>query len=251
MLTCFFSSFTTTLVHDIGPFIEVEWGQGYPYNKYCPNLGCITHQGHALAGCVAVACAQILSCHKYPSSLGGTILNWNNMTAYPYIFGLSTTYQDQIAHLMHYSADGTYMDYGCDGSSSNIYDAKNYLNNTGYSTDNICSYNISTIYSSLNNSRPLYIRGSRTETEGGHAWVTDGYKEIKTILTESLYNCETHEYFGTNSYENTEKYVYFNFGYNGSYNAYYLSYVLSYCTANMPSDLHYIYDVLIIPNIRH
>lgn len=259
VLTCFTTSSVTTLVHDIGPFIDVKWGQGYPYDKFCPDLGCTINQGHALVGCVAVACAQIMSHHKYPSSLGGTIFNWNSMTAYPYISSLSATYQDQIAHLMHYTADGVLMDYGCAGSISDISHAKSYLNNIGYLTDNICSYNISTIYSSLNNARPLYMRGNRIfineETglteEAGHAWVIDGYKEIKTTMSEYFYVCETNEPVGSYIAEHTDKYVYFNFGWNGSYNAYYHSYVLSYAQENLPNGSYCINNLLILPNVRH
>jgi hypothetical protein len=55
----------STLTEQIGPLLQVEWGQGYPYNKFCPDSGCTNYYGHVPAGCVAVATAQIMSYHQY------------------------------------------------------------------------------------------------------------------------------------------------------------------------------------------
>jgi hypothetical protein len=167
----------SSVINDIGPLVQVEWGQGYPYDKFCPNLGCPNNNGHALVGCVAVACGQIMSYHQYPSSLDGVSLDWNNMTASPSINSLSSTYQDQIAHALHVIGVGVWMDYGCSASGSHVIYARPYLMSLGYSCGSICGYDLSTIQGSLNNYQPLYIRGS-SPTGTGHAWVIDGYKTI-------------------------------------------------------------------------
>ncbi len=50
-----------------GPWLETEWGQSYPYNKYCP-LDPSNHE-RSLTGCVATAMGQIIFYWKYPRSV--------------------------------------------------------------------------------------------------------------------------------------------------------------------------------------
>jgi hypothetical protein len=82
----------STLTEQIDPLVQVKWGQAYPYNKFCPSRN---ECSNTAVGCVAVATAQIMSYHKYPSSLGGFSFDWDNMTSSSNIFSVSSTYEDQ------------------------------------------------------------------------------------------------------------------------------------------------------------
>jgi hypothetical protein len=50
-----------------GPWVDTQWAQGYPYNKYCP-IDPITHN-RCVTGCVATAFAQVINYWMYPSSI--------------------------------------------------------------------------------------------------------------------------------------------------------------------------------------
>lgn len=45
---------------------NVQWGQGYPYNMYCP----LKNGSRTATGCVATAVAQLMSVYKHPASYG-------------------------------------------------------------------------------------------------------------------------------------------------------------------------------------
>ena len=42
----------------VEPLIQTTWSQTSPYNDQCPD--------NMLAGCVAIAMAQVMNYHKYP-----------------------------------------------------------------------------------------------------------------------------------------------------------------------------------------
>lgn len=49
----------------VEPFVVTEWGQGSPYNRFCP--------GNTVTGCVATAMAQVLKYYEYPLKGTGEI----------------------------------------------------------------------------------------------------------------------------------------------------------------------------------
>ena len=87
--------------------LSSKWGQGAPYNQYCPG---------PYTGCVATATAQILS--FFPtigsvnwqdgSSYGSSVLHWKQIATdcfrYKGILNTVTTPQsaNEVAHLMRY-----------------------------------------------------------------------------------------------------------------------------------------------------
>ncbi len=66
-----------------GPWLETEWGQSYPYNKYCP-LDPSNHE-RSLTGCVATAMGQIIFYWKYPRSVSFSC-NDGYITSYKRIY---------------------------------------------------------------------------------------------------------------------------------------------------------------------
>ncbi|WP_283115776.1 C10 family peptidase [Alistipes putredinis] len=64
----------------IGPLIPVKWGQSYPFNACCP----LVHGQYPLAGCTAVALAQILASNYWhygsaPSQIKKYTIDWNTI----------------------------------------------------------------------------------------------------------------------------------------------------------------------------
>lgn len=219
-------------VYSYAPLLNVEWGQGYPYNQALDKILCSGTWQFPPVGCVAVAVAQILSFHKYPAVLDGNNFNWIEMTKASSANSLALTYQNQIANLMKSVAEGVDMDFGCNGSGTSISKAKAFLSKIGYNSDNISEYNKNNVISSIQNSRPFYMEGSGSE--GRHGWVIDGAKKQERYITQYIY-----EYKGSNpkpadpidpaewalKSENTthqeDEYVHCNYGYEGMYDGYY------------------------------
>lgn len=173
----------------IEPLITTTWGQGAPYNKYCPEINgekCPT-------GCVATAMAQIINYHKWPQSqtasvdayitessginmpaLEPTSFNWSNMT------------EDDIARLMLYCGQSTEMDYLLGGSGARIEPSEVLRTIFGYSKSTQGGWLIKlfeaenleqTVYDELSEERPVYYTGYSDSRSDAHAFVVDGYKD--------------------------------------------------------------------------
>ena len=170
----------------IEPLITTTWGQGAPYNKYCPEINgekCPT-------GCVATAMAQIINYHKWPQSqtacvdayitessginmpaLEPTTFNWSNMT------------EDDIARLMLYCGQSTEMDYLLDGSGARIAPSEVLRNIFGYGKSTHswliklfeADHLEQTVYDELSEDHPVYYTGYSDSEDVGHAFIVDGY----------------------------------------------------------------------------
>jgi hypothetical protein len=187
--------------------LTTKWDQGYPYNLKCPSSGftrCVT-------GCGATAIAQIMYYHRknsireLPRELKGyryknsdisvntfpkgSAIDWDNMlTSYSTSsFGGETTAQkNAVAYLMAYLGSAMKMEYGTDGSSSNLYNVRSAMityfnysetmtleereNYTDTEWDNL-------VYSELAAGRPVNYTGIAVDGEerSGHSFVCDGY----------------------------------------------------------------------------
>jgi hypothetical protein len=146
--------------------LQTKWGQREPYNNKC--------NGNA-AGCVAVAMAQIMYYHKYPSSY-----NWENMLT-SYSSNYTTTQANAVATLIKDCGEAVHMNYGVDASSALANTAWAFVHIFGYN-ENIKYYKRdyftqsdweSIILSELKNERPIQYSG--TGNDGAHSFVLDGY----------------------------------------------------------------------------
>lgn len=154
------------IVEMVNGFCPVKWFQTSPYNYYCPNLdGYLT-----IAGCVAVAVAQLMCTYRYPYSYDGYDFDWEKMIDAsaaveeamkpdpPSWFNDDSTAQHfnpqsldtdplqidtaavlQIARLMQLlgSEENLDMDYGQFSSSAPLENIITALNNFGYSSPGI------------------------------------------------------------------------------------------------------------------
>ncbi|MCR5658426.1 MAG: C10 family peptidase [Bacteroidales bacterium] len=212
--------FGTRDTQTVDPLISTRWNQDCFYNENCPSTGggwwgggpC----GHAYAGCVACAMAQIM---KY----------WNRPTqgfgSHSYIHGdygqqsanfANTTYQwnqmpdeiwnsnNAIATLMYHCGVSVNMNYGPNGSGAYSPDVETALRSYfGYCGAKYVAKNsfqeenwIAMLKSELNLSRPIYYSGAHESS--GHAFVCDGY--------------------------DSNDLMHFNFGWSGSGDGYYSTY---------------------------
>ena len=193
----------------VAPLVSCIWNQGCSYNDFCPEddrCPC----SKVLAGCVAVAMAQIMYYWQYPSqnryipgyfddvnvtneseienssygnlnALSGYSFEWSKMLDDPYSF-TSTRTSNPEARLIYYCGVAVKMNYGPNGSGANsgmAYDAfKDYFDYKQtleiiWKSDYSNSEWTSILKEELDNNRPIYYRGS--SESGGHAFVLDGY----------------------------------------------------------------------------
>lgn len=165
-------------------FMKMEWDQDWPYNKYCPEKGCTDSRlhGHAWAGCVAVATAQALA-----------YVGWK---PYGYDFGAlrgvatitdNSPHADEVARLIYEVAEGCNMEYGCDGSSSSLQSARDYLLALGFNKNmadpcftykKSSSFSNDLMYMAIGLLRkPVAARG-RMKKGDGHMWLYTGVKGL-------------------------------------------------------------------------
>lgn len=148
----------------VGPLLTTLWHQGEGFNDLVP-LNCGSVQ--ALAGCVAIAVAQVMYYHKYPASY-----KWDTMNR---VGGMGDA--PRLIRDLGIPANLD-MDYGCGDSSANTSNIPRTFKNFGYSNSGTVAsgINYQTIKTQLKANMPVILVGF-TNAGKGHAWVCDGYRQ--------------------------------------------------------------------------
>lgn len=187
----------------IEPLIKSTWGQGYPYNIYCPENKKYATGEKSATGCVATAMAQVMNFYKYPQKgQGGTYsfitnsqatrltvnfddlkFNWENIKDH-YNESSTAAEREDVAKLMYACGVSVSMDFGDDKNNSsgalqyNI--AYAFIHHFGYNKNTFyCERKYyddkgwkATIEKELNEGRPIVYCGFGT---GGHCFILDGH----------------------------------------------------------------------------
>ena len=174
--------------------ISTEWGQGSPYNAFCP-LKSNGDNGRAPAGCVAVSGAQTLVFlqDKFnlnisaPSSVSitGNVDNYSRCFSNP-----GTTLWDSVktddysaALLISYIGHLVEMEYGNTGSEASTEDLKyDVFQQCGISCQ-YGSYDSNKVKSNLLNGLPVIVSAYTGVFGDGHSFIIDGFKSFKTKYT--------------------------------------------------------------------
>lgn len=163
----------------IMPLLRTYWHQYWPYNLLLEPAN--TQDGHKLAGCDAIAVAQIVNYHRYPAALDGTPIDWTQTqkeSAYDF--------DTEIQKLVKVVNVGLKTINGDNASSSTLGHSQDFLKRNDYIVFKYTSGIESTVIDEIKAGRPVYIRGS--DAEGGHAWVCDGY--YSDDQTRKIYSYE-------------------------------------------------------------
>ena len=175
----------------VGPLVQLKWNQDSPYNMYVPG-GCPT-------GCVATAMAQLMKYWEWPTTgtgehsyfamgygeqyanFGATTYDWANMIE-SYNSSANQEQKEAVATLMYHCGVSVNMMYAPDGSGAfsddvpvaiNTYfsysDQATHIAKAGHIYDEW----IALLKSNIDQQIPLYYSGQ--SSEGGHAFVCDGY----------------------------------------------------------------------------
>ena len=175
------TTLTTTIV---GPLINTRYDQGKGYNEYVelfgwgsPTTNCTTTlNGRPPAGCVPIAMAQL--CNYWRP---GNLYSWTQITQ-ENATGQGGMY---TAHMVALIGADVGTDYDCEGSGTTADRAYQWFHTIkfGGAPNTIFNgslqyipYNLNTVISNLNASRPVYVDGNYGSNTVGHAWVIDGYR---------------------------------------------------------------------------
>ena len=226
-----FINFSSNSENDsIGPLLgKIMFDQGTPYNDQCP----VINGGKAVTGCVATAMAQVMKYWQYPQSGKGEAIytssngaktykfeehpfDWNNILD-TYTFSklgnpnYNSTEATAISTLMLACGASVNMDYNYTGSGSYISRAYLALRDIFKFSPDIRYFEsdnpnwedwTESLQEEFDNGRPVIYGG--TSTNGGHAFVLDGYK-IETLESGN---------------KRTRFHV--NWGWNGAYDGWFL-----------------------------
>ncbi|MCM1152935.1 MAG: C10 family peptidase [Muribaculum sp.] len=173
----------------IAPLLKTKWDQTSPYNDFCP----VGETGQpSVTGCVATAMAQIMKYHEWPVHpkgtndgymFTGTTLDWANMID-EYVAGKYTNAQaEAVALLMRQCGAAVNMMYSNYASGAYSFDVPNAMSTffdynksmTMHWRDFYTQRNWNQlVYDELAAGRPVYYSGQ--SSQGGHAFVCDGYQ---------------------------------------------------------------------------
>lgn len=198
----------------VSPLCTSTWGQGYPYNGYCP----VINTDVCPVGCVATAMAQIMYYYKYPErATGGRIMydtgntsigsggyliedfstdehvyQWDLMRDHiSQMYGsANAASRNAVAQLSYDCGVASNMQYAVGGSgtteSEALYAFHKYFGYSLASTDLLLRETIATqaewnaiVKRELDEGRPILYAGASKKGSGsdaaGHAFVIDGY----------------------------------------------------------------------------
>ncbi len=125
-------------------YCPVAWGQGSPYNQFCP----LTDGKLSSTGCVPTAVAQLLSVYKFPKRYNGYDFDWEIMNRYVTTWNPYPPAIPYIARIMQQlglrqNLDVTYAKYPENetdenkGSSASTDNIPRTLKNLGFSSGGI------------------------------------------------------------------------------------------------------------------
>jgi hypothetical protein len=217
---------------DVGPLLTTTWWQSPFYNELCP-ADPAGPNGHAVTGCVATAMAQILKYHNFPpmgvgsntythylygelsADFGNTVYDWASMP------DKLTSSNIAVATIMYHAGVAVNMDYGVEGSGSNLtYARKAFVDYFNYQPG-IQWHNQSDhpdpedwkglIRMDLDDQLPVWYGGAIPSV--AHAFICDGYK-----MDDSTFH--------------------FNWGWGGTYDGWYAIGALNTPWGNFNLDNH-------------
>lgn len=178
-------------LHQQLPMLTTAWHQNYPYNVLCP----VKDGKNCLAGCVAVAVAQVLAYNKLTygkgyNELSSYKLDWDGIFEEMKNPG-SNTYA--AATLIRAVGKRVNMDYGLNISSSTDGDALVAFLMMDYRSLECHNYTGNNAHRMVFDRRmPAYVSGdgylANGSKDGGHAWVVDGIIKYEIPIYDRPYN---------------------------------------------------------------
>ncbi len=213
-----------TIVDFVNPLLVVQWHQYSPYNSECPYT---TNGSQAVAGCVPIAIAQIMSYHEWPTNCNEQTLDWGSIKDSDQII----LPQDivSVATLIREIGCVAGTTYGTSSGTqpSQVVPTFQYF---GYTTGTLRDFSDDLAIYALENQNPVYARGNMSNGDG-HGWVVDGYYHYKDLI--SYYSTKPPYSLYTTICTDSYTYFHCNWGWGGDDNGYYFSNAFKQFTTNV------------------
>lgn len=186
-----------TLLNEIKPLLATQWNQSDPYNsKFNEELDEDTNTYFTpYVGCTTIALAQILNYHKIPAS----IISVGNKNFYWSLIGQNTIYassdlsvlaKNHLYEFLYSLTSNMKHTYKLSGTYIPVSEAMNVMKRCGYKKVDYISMTAPTAYNMVLYNKPVFVYGRDTKNttneldDDEHAWVIDGWKDIKTCVYE-------------------------------------------------------------------
>lgn len=208
------------------PLLNISWGQGNPYNKYCFRRNLVGKKKSACSGCSATAMAMIAAYNEYPNTLiiNGEPIDWAGMKTDTLAHSLTNKGKDDVARLI-----GSIYNFVRKIARPNYTlitpeQIKKRMQEIGYVNVNKHSasdftYSMKKATSDmLAKNKPVFISAIPKNWTKGHSWVIDGAK----------YSSST-----SNTYL-----LHFNFGWERMSNGYFSTTCLNPAKAELYDNPH-------------
>lgn len=231
--------YTYDTVYNVAPMIQVQWGQGDPYNRFAPRIDL----KKAPAGCGPVAAAQIMSHYRYPKhflwdvddDVRTIILDWDDInlhvssgtgTSLINCFDDGETTHVTIGKFVRELGKKMNTEYGASDSSTNFGLLKSALEGYGYTVSPVTVF-AGSKSTGFDGTSIWVLLGHAEDTSGvpyNHFFVVDGRKYIRyhrysyiadPSFTPPLIVEVLEDAYGYNDY------IHINWGWDGSNNGYF------------------------------
>ncbi len=170
-----------------GPYVEMEWHQGPPFNYRSPFIA----GEQAPAGCLTIALAHIMSYYQYPESHNDIDYRWGLLLQTNPFVTMTDDYQSHMAEFIADIGQTIGIDYGKTYSKASMSQAKAAAEEMGYYASPISYTKVP--------KNPSYIycvgaveQGTQNVDENGepigHAFVVDGYISEQREVTYMDYD---------------------------------------------------------------
>ncbi len=221
----------------ISPLIHAKWNQDALYNALSP-VDALGPGGHAYAGCVAVAMAQILHYYRFPLHGTGSHSYYSNygqltanFAAATYDYNSMTNSMPlggnyEIAELLYHCAVAVDMGFSASGSgaypSMTATSLKQYFGFQStlalkYRDDYTYAQWVTKVVNNIDNKIPLFYAGYSPAGTSGHAFNLDGYQG--------------------------SDFFHFNWGWGGAFNGYFYLASLSPGSSDFSTGQQAIFDI--------
>jgi hypothetical protein len=218
----------------VAPLLTTKWGQRPLYNSLCPYDN--SHGERTVAGCVAVAVAQVMkywnhpdtgySSHTYSHSTYGTLSANFGATGYAWssmpdslTSSSSTTQVNAIATLMYQVGVAVEMDYGVASDGSNAYTYNEGNQPVNYGTPAVpCAENALRYYFKYR-SNVHHITYSDLSNSQWHSILQNELNHSRPVIYSGRDTTSGH-CFVCDGYNSSGLY-HFNWGWRGIYNGYF------------------------------
>ena len=177
-----------------GPLLPTnvaKWCQWEPFNAATPIRG-IFNRGHAPAGCVPLALAQIMAFNEFPRnrSWNGHSASWSAIRQFDFNAdnAENTPTGRTVAAMLAYIGAGVNARYAREWTFATPVRARDFLRQMGYQNVNRhIGWCEDRVLDMLRSRRPVF-QAAVSGLVNGHAWVIDGFS-INPISRQTLLHC--------------------------------------------------------------